>query len=152
GTWTPAAKWPPTPATANRSAACRSPATASNSPAAVGTAPFACGTWPAARRRWRSRATAKRSTPSPSATAQDRCPSATTVLIPAAGGGFASNRLRQNRGQESAVHVGRAHVAPAPTHCQALVVDPQEMQHRGVQVVDLDFLRHDLVAPFVGFA
>ena len=48
-----------------------------------------------------------------------------------------------------AVHIGQPHVAAAETEGQSLVIDAQQVQHRGVQVVNLDTVFDDLIAPFV---
>ena len=49
-----------------------------------------------------------------------------------------------------AVHVGQAHVAAAEAEGQPRVVDAEQVQHRGVQVVDLDLVLDRLVAVLVG--
>ena len=51
-----------------------------------------------------------------------------------------------------AVDVGQPHVAAAEAIGQPLVVDAQEVQHRGVQVVDLDLVLDGVVAVVVGGA
>ncbi len=51
-----------------------------------------------------------------------------------------------------AVHVGQPHVAAAEAVGQSLVVDAQQMQHRRVQVVDLDLVFDGVVAVVVGGA
>src|SRR5262245_22224869 len=51
-----------------------------------------------------------------------------------------------------AVHVGEAHVAAAEAQGEAGVVHAEEVQHGGVQIVDLDFLVDDVVAVVVGGA
>ena len=51
-----------------------------------------------------------------------------------------------------AVHVGEAHVAAAEAVGQPLVVDAQQVQHRGVQVVDVDLVLHRPEAVVVGGA
>ena len=59
---------------------------------------------------------------------------------------------RQNLPDHLAVHVGQAHVAAAEAVGQPLVVDAQQVQHRGVQVVDLDLVLDGVVAVLVGRA
>ena len=58
----------------------------------------------------------------------------------------------QDPGDDLAVHVGQPHVAAAEAVGQPLVVDAQQMQHRGVQVVDLDLVFDGVVAVVVGGA
>ena len=50
------------------------------------------------------------------------------------------------------MHVGQPHVAAAEAERDALVVEAQQVQHRGVQVVDLELVLDDLVAVLVGLA
>src|SRR5262249_28265647 len=51
-----------------------------------------------------------------------------------------------------AVDVGQAHVAAAEADGQPRVLDAEQVQHRRVQVVDLDAVFHHLVAPLVRLA
>ena len=51
-----------------------------------------------------------------------------------------------------AMHVGQPHVAAAEAVGQPLVVDAEQVQHRGVQVVDLDLVLDGVVAVLVGRA
>ena len=61
-------------------------------------------------------------------------------------------RLRQDRPDYLSGHVGQA-VAPAVVEVgQPLVVDAQQVQHRGVQVVDGDAIDGGLVADLVRLA
>src|SRR5262245_19222608 len=61
-------------------------------------------------------------------------------------------RLHQDVLDDLAMNIGQAHVAAAETHRQALMVDTKQVQHGGVQVVDLDLIGDGLVAEFVGFS
>ena len=66
--------------------------------------------------------------------------------------GYVALRLRQNFCQQVAGDVGEA-VAAAVVHVgQALVVDAEEVEHRGVEVMDRDGIDGGAVADFVGFA
>ena len=49
-----------------------------------------------------------------------------------------------------AVHVGEAEVAAGEAIGQLLVIEAHQVQHGGVQVVDVDFLFHGREAAFVG--
>ena len=50
------------------------------------------------------------------------------------------------------VHVGQAEVAALEAVGQPLVVDAEQVQHRGVQVVDVDDVLDGVVAELVGRA
>ena len=50
------------------------------------------------------------------------------------------------------MYVREAHITPAEAERQAFVIDAQEVEQGGVQVVDLDAILDHLVAPFVGLA
>ena len=50
------------------------------------------------------------------------------------------------------MHVGQAEVAALELVRQLLVVDAHEVQHGGVEVVDVDGVLHDVVAVVVGLA
>ena len=50
------------------------------------------------------------------------------------------------------VHVGQPEVAALELVGQALVVDAEKVQHRGVEVVDVDDVLDGGVAEFVGVA
>ena len=60
--------------------------------------------------------------------------------------------LRQDFLHHIAMHVGQPHVAAAEAEGQALVVDAEQVQHRGVQVVNLDLVLDGFVAVIVGGA
>ena len=51
-----------------------------------------------------------------------------------------------------AVHVRQPHVAAAEVERQPFVVDPEQMQDRGVQVVDMHFVFDRVVPVLVGRA
>ena len=46
--------------------------------------------------------------------------------------------------------IGEAHVAATPAHGEAFVVDADQVQHGGVEVVDFDLVLNGSVAPFIG--
>ena len=50
---------------------------------------------------------------------------------------------RQDVMHDVAMHVGQSEVAAGVAIGQLRVVDPQQVQDRGVQVVDFDFVSHD---------
>ena len=50
------------------------------------------------------------------------------------------------------MHVGQTEVTPLELECQLVVVDPQAMQDRGVQVMHMDGVFGDVVAVVVGLA
>ena len=58
----------------------------------------------------------------------------------------------QNLAQHFTVHIGQAEVAALELVGQPGVVDAQAVQHRGVQVVDVDRVANDVVAVVVGLA
>ena len=58
--------------------------------------------------------------------------------------------LGQNLVDHSAADVGQTEVAALETVGQPFVVDAQQMQHRGVQVVDVHDVFDGVVAEFVG--
>ena len=49
-------------------------------------------------------------------------------------------------------HVGQAEVAALEAEGEPLVVDAQQVEHRGVQVVDVDHVLDGVVAELVGLA
>src|SRR5271166_5926600 len=50
------------------------------------------------------------------------------------------------------VHVGQAKVAAGVSISQALMIEPEELEHRGVQVVDMNFAFDRLKTEFIGLA
>ncbi len=72
--------------------------------------------------------------------------------IPGLAGLFSFAGLRQNLLHDIAVHVGQPVVAAGVAVGEPLVVEAQQVQHRGVQVVDVDAAADHLVAEFVGLA
>ena len=56
----------------------------------------------------------------------------------------------QNILQHLAMDIGQSHLAPAEADREALVVQAEEVQHRGVQIVNLDRLLDRFVAVLVG--
>ena len=48
--------------------------------------------------------------------------------------------------------VGKAHVASGEAHRQSFVIEAQQVQHGGVEVVNVRFSFHHLVTVFVGYA
>src|SRR6185437_5230384 len=58
----------------------------------------------------------------------------------------------QNLVDDIAINVGQPIVAPAPAVGQPLVVHAHQMQQRGVQIVDVDFVLDRVPAEFVGGA
>ena len=58
----------------------------------------------------------------------------------------------QDRLDDLAVNVGQAEVAALEAVGQPCVIDAQEMQDRGVEVVDLDRVLDDVVGEVVGLA
>src|SRR4051794_8913291 len=50
------------------------------------------------------------------------------------------------------MHVGQPIIAALRAERQAFVIDPQAVQDRGVEVVDVNRIAHDVVAVIVGFA
>ncbi len=50
----------------------------------------------------------------------------------------------------SPVNIGEAHITAAVTEGELRVVDAQQVQHGGVQIVDGHFVLHDFVAVIVG--
>jgi hypothetical protein len=58
--------------------------------------------------------------------------------------------LRQNRLVDDALDVGQPHVAPGMAIGQALVIEAEQVQNRGVQVVDVHGVFNGLIAQFVG--
>src|SRR5262245_60873930 len=57
-----------------------------------------------------------------------------------------------DRLDELAVYVRQPHVAAAEAEREPLVIDAEQVQHGGVQVVHLDAVLHDLVPPLVCLA
>ena len=57
---------------------------------------------------------------------------------------------RQNLIHNASMHIGKAEVATKVSPSEACVVDAQQMQHRGVEVVDVDLAVHNAVAHVVG--
>ena len=57
--------------------------------------------------------------------------------------------LRQEVVDNFSGDVGQAEVAALPAVGQAEVVDAQQVQHGGVQIVDVDHIFHRVVAQFV---
>lgn len=49
-------------------------------------------------------------------------------------------------------HIRQPHVAASESEGEALVIDAEEVEHRGVEVVDLGAVLDDLVAVVVGLA
>ena len=49
-------------------------------------------------------------------------------------------RSRQDVGDDLAVHIGEAEVAAAEAEGQAFMIQSHEVQDRGVQVMDVDFV------------
>ena len=64
----------------------------------------------------------------------------------------ANPRLREQLLHDLAVHVGQAEVAALEAVGQLRVVDAEQVQDRGVQVVDVDGVVDDVVAEVVGLA
>ena len=60
--------------------------------------------------------------------------------------------LRQNLSHDPPVHVGQPVVAALELEGQPRVVDAEQVQDRGVQVVDVDRVGGDVVAEVVGLA
>src|SRR5262245_25984133 len=84
------------------------------------------------------------SPPAPPAPSLRRGPDATRArLIEDRGSG-------ENALDHPAVDVGEAEVAAAVAVRQALVVDPEQVQDRGVQVMDMDAVLYGLDPQFVG--
>ncbi len=50
------------------------------------------------------------------------------------------------------VHVGQPHVSAAEAESAFGMIDPQQMQHRGVQIMNLKSIFHRSVSPLVGCA
>ena len=50
------------------------------------------------------------------------------------------------------MHVGQAEVAAGVPIRQALVIEPEELEHRGMQVMDMNFAFNRLKAEFIGLA
>ena len=76
----------------------------------------------------------------------------TAIAIDGRGPGEARLRSGQDRLDDLPVHVGQAEVAALEVVGQPGVVDPQQMQDRGVQVVDVDGVLDDVVGEVVGLA
>ena len=63
-----------------------------------------------------------------------------------------AHRLRQHLPDHLAMHIGQAALGAVVVECELLVVQPQEVQHRGVEVVDGADVLLRLVAELVGSA
>ena len=63
--------------------------------------------------------------------------------------GFFGCGSGQNLFDDVSVNVSQSEVATLESVGQAFVVDPEQMQHGGVQVVDMDFVFHGAVAEFI---
>ena len=60
--------------------------------------------------------------------------------------------LRQQFANHPAVNVGQAAVDAVVAEREPLVIDAQQVQHRGVQVVEVDLVLHRIIAVIVGGA
>ena len=50
------------------------------------------------------------------------------------------------------MHIGQAEVAAGVSISQALVIEPEELEYRGVRVMDMNFAFDRLKAGFIGLA
>ena len=66
--------------------------------------------------------------------------------------GAGSRKLRQNLFDDSALDVGQAEVAAAVLEGQLLVVDAEQPEHGGAQIVDVDNVIGGAIAQLVGCA
>ena len=46
--------------------------------------------------------------------------------------------------------IGEAEIAPLKTKRQSLVIDPEAFQDRGIQIVNMNWILHDVVAVIIG--
>ena len=58
----------------------------------------------------------------------------------------------QYRFYDLTANVRQAIVPTLELECQSFVIDPQAVQHRGVEIVDMDWVGHDVIAVVVGFS
>ena len=61
-------------------------------------------------------------------------------------------KLGEDFFDDVAMHVGQTEVTTGVAVRQALVIEPQELEHRGVQVMDVDLVFDGLKAEFIGLA
>ena len=73
-----------------------------------------------------------------------------TRVCPAFDPGTASRMLRQDVVDDVAVDIGQPEVAAAVAISQTLVVESDQVQNRGVQVMDVDLVLGDVKAELVG--
>ena len=62
------------------------------------------------------------------------------------------HRSRENVFDDAAVYVGETEVAALKAVGELFVVETQQVQNRGLQIVDMNFFPGDTEAKFIGFA